>query len=84
MAATEVYVPDARDGHLPVEPKSAYAAAVDEVSVSPPLSDDVNLPYPKLKRADGTVSDFQIEDRPIDDVKKLKVHLFAVLLQSHC
>lgn len=82
MAATEVYVPDARDGHLPVEPKSAYAAAVDEVSVSPPLSDDVNLPYPKLKRADGTVSDFQIEDRPIDDVKKLKVAIIGTGLSG--
>ncbi|GME64886.1 Flavin-containing monooxygenase [Neofusicoccum parvum] len=80
--ATEIYVPDARDGHLPVEPKSAYAAAVEEVPVSTPGSNGTSLPYPKHKRADGTISDFQIEDRLIDDVRKLKVAIIGTGLSG--
>ncbi|KAL1617190.1 hypothetical protein SLS54_007967 [Diplodia seriata] len=80
--ATEVYVPDARDGHLPVEPKSAYAATVEEVSGATPPENGTSLPYPKLKRADGTVSDFQIEERPIDEIKKLKVAIIGTGLSG--
>lgn len=72
--ATEIYVPDARDGHLPVEPKSAYASAVEEVPESTTFSNGTSLPYPKHKRADGTISAFELEDRPIDEVKKLRVY----------
>ncbi|KKY16379.1 putative flavin-binding monooxygenase [Diplodia seriata] len=80
--ATEVYVPDARDGHLPVEPKSAYAATVEEVPGATPHENGTSLPYPKLKRADGTVSDFQIEERPIDEIKKLKVAIIGTGLSG--
>lgn len=78
--ATEVYVPDARDGHLPVEPKSAYATTVEEVPAATP--NGTSLPYPKLKRADGTISDFQLEDRPIDEIKKLRVAIIGTGLSG--
>lgn len=78
--ATEIYVPDARDGHLPVEPKSAYATTVEEVPAATP--NGTSLPYPKLKRADGTISDFQLEDRPIDEIKKLRVAIIGTGLSG--
>ncbi|KAK0627999.1 putative sterigmatocystin biosynthesis monooxygenase stcW [Lasiodiplodia hormozganensis] len=78
--ATEIYVPDARDGHLPVEPKSAYATTVEEVPAATP--NGTSLPYPKLKRADGTISDFHLEDRPIDEIKKLKVAIIGTGLSG--